>query len=47
MGRRAYGIELKPSYYEQAAANMKAASLDANTKQQSLNGFMVQGKLTV
>jgi DNA modification methylase len=47
MGRKAYGIELKPSYYEQAVANMKAASLDANTKQQSLDGFCVQGKLAV
>jgi hypothetical protein len=47
MGRKAYGIELKPSYYEQAVSNMAKASMDANTKQQSLNGFMVQGKLTV
>jgi DNA modification methylase/superfamily II DNA or RNA helicase len=45
MGRRAYGIELKPSYYEQAVENMKRASIDANTKQQSLTGYFSQSKI--
>ena len=47
MGRAAYGIELKKSYYDQAVSNLKKASLDSNTKQQSLTNFMVQEKLGV
>jgi DNA modification methylase len=46
MGRRAYGIELKKSYYDQAYENLKKASLDANTKQQRLDDFTIQGKLS-
>ena len=47
MGRKFYGVELKESYYDQAVANLKKASLDSVTKQQSLTQFTTQGKLQV
>jgi len=46
MGRKAYGIELKKSYYDQAVENCKKGSLDANTKQVDLFKFGFQGKLS-
>ncbi|MCK9592984.1 MAG: DEAD/DEAH box helicase [Methanoregula sp.] len=47
MGRKGYGIELKKAYYDQAVENLKIASLDANTKQISLEAFIFQEKLIV
>lgn len=48
MGRRAVGIELKPSYYAQAVTNMKVAERDANgPRQVSLFTYIPTNKAVI